>query len=45
MGSISAIIEAGEMFSQKIKESNMTFQIEQVLSKAYEHIDNLKSQT
>ena len=35
-------IEIGEIYSQKIKEADKTFVIEQILSKAYEQLDQLK---
>ena len=39
IGVQNAIIEIGELMSQKIKEASNSPQIEQVLSKAYEQLD------
>jgi hypothetical protein len=44
IGLQNGIIEIGEAFTQKIKECNSTSQIEQVLSKAYEALDQYKGQ-
>ena len=40
----NAIIEIGESMSQKIKEANDRGQVEQVLSKTFEQLDQLKGQ-
>ena len=39
IGIQNSVIEIGEVFSQKIKESGVTSHIEQVLSKAHEALD------
>ena len=40
----NALIEIGEQMSQKIKEATDRIQVEQVLRKAYEQLDQLKGQ-
>lgn len=42
IGVQNSAIEIGEIYSQKIKEADKTFVIEQILSKAYEQLDQLK---
>lgn len=42
LGVQNAIIEAGERWSQKIKEAGGTGQIEEVIREAYEQLDGIK---